>query len=77
VIEGALATLRRHRPIVIFEHGFGSANVFGTEPADVYRLLCNEAGLRIFDLDGTGPYDLADLERTYWAGERVNFIARS
>jgi FkbM family methyltransferase len=77
VFEGALATLRRHHPIVIFEHGLGSANAYGTEPADVYALLCEEAGLRIFDLDGSGPYTLQELERTYHASERVNFVARS
>ena len=32
VIEGAMRTLRRHQPIVIFEHGLGSANVYGTYP---------------------------------------------
>jgi FkbM family methyltransferase len=77
VIEGALRTLKTHRPIVIFEHGLGSANAYGTQPADIYRLLCDQAGLRIFDLDGTGPYDLAEFERTYNACERVNFVARA
>jgi hypothetical protein len=77
VLEGALGTLRRHKPIVIFEHGLGSANAYGTHPADVYGLLCNVAGLRIFDLDGSGPYALDEFERTYHAGERVNFVART
>jgi FkbM family methyltransferase len=76
VIEGALGTLRRHRPIVIFEHGVGSADTYGTGPPDIHRLLCDEAGLRIFDLDGSGPYTLAEFERTYRACERVNFVAR-
>lgn len=77
VLEGALETLRRHRPIVIFEHGAGSADAYGTAPADVYRLLTEEAPLRIFDLDGSGPYSLADFERAFRTGERVNFVARS
>jgi FkbM family methyltransferase len=77
VILGALRTLRRHRPIVIFEHGLGSANAYGTHPADIYRLLCEDVGLRVFDLDGSGPYDLEEFERIYNAGERVNFVART
>jgi FkbM family methyltransferase len=77
VIEGAVSTVRRHRPVVIFEHGLGSANVYGTHPADIYRLLCDEARLRIFDLDGGGPYTLSEFERTYDACERVNFVARA
>ena len=76
VLEGAMRTLKRHRPIVVFEHGLGSANAYGTEPLDIHRLLCGDAGLRIFDLDGLGPYTLAEFERTYYSGERVNFVAR-
>jgi FkbM family methyltransferase len=76
VLEGALGTLRRHRPIVIFEHGSGSAETYGTSPADIHNLLTGEAGFRIFDLDGLGPYPLADFERTFYSGEQVNFVAR-
>ena len=39
VLRGALRTLREHRPIVVFEHGLGSANAYGTEPSDVFGLL--------------------------------------
>ena len=75
VIEGALETLRRCHPTLIFEHGLGSANVFGTEPDDIFGLLVDDAGYRIFDLDGNGPYLLDDFKRTYHAAERVNFVA--
>ena len=61
---------------MIFEHGLGSADVYGTSPRDVFDLLSVEAGLRIFDLDGNGPYSLSEFERTYYAWERVNFVAR-
>lgn len=74
VLRGGLETLRRHRPIVLLEHGLGSANVFGTWPADIHRLLCQEAGLRIFDLDGRGPYSLEELERAFHTGSHVNFV---
>jgi FkbM family methyltransferase len=77
VLEGCLQTLRRHRPVVIFEHGAGSAEAYGTSPADVYRLLSEEAAMRIFDLDGSGPYQLAEFERIFFAGERVNFVAHT
>ncbi len=75
VIEGALGTLRTHRPVLIFEHGLGSANVFGTEPDDIFRLLADEAGYRIFDLDGTGPYSLDDCKHSYHTCARVNYVA--
>jgi FkbM family methyltransferase len=76
VIEGAMRTLRDHRPVVIFEHGSGSAEHFDTKPDDIHRLLTQDARLRIFDLDGNGPYTLAELQRTFYAAERVNFVAK-
>ena len=75
VIEGAMRTIRSHRPIVVFEHGLGSANVFGTEPVDIWRLLVDEAGMRVFDLEGDGPYTLEKFAEVYADASRVNFVA--
>jgi FkbM family methyltransferase len=75
VIEGAMETLKRHRPIVLFEHGIGASDFYGTGPSDIYRLLCDSAGLRIFDLDGSGPYSLPQLETVYRRNDRWNFVA--
>ncbi|MGI8945078.1 MAG: FkbM family methyltransferase [Thermoleophilaceae bacterium] len=61
VLRGARETLRRHRPIVWFEHGAGGADHYGTSPADVHRLLAGEIGMRIFDADGRGPYSERDF----------------
>ncbi len=75
VIEGAIETLKRHRPIVLFEHGKGASDYYGTAPSDIYRLLCDAAGLRIFDLDGGGPYSLSQLETVYRRNSHWNFVA--
>jgi FkbM family methyltransferase len=75
VIEGALRTIGRHRPIVLFEHGKGAADYYGTGPRDVFDLICREARLRIFDLDGNGPYDLSCFTDTFERNERWNFVA--
>jgi FkbM family methyltransferase len=75
VLRGGLATLRRHHPILIFEHGSGSAETYDTRPADVHALLVDELSYRIFDLDGNGPYSLAEFEHTFYTGARVNFVA--
>jgi Methyltransferase FkbM domain len=77
VIEGAMRTITTHHPTIVFEHGAGSADVFGTGPDDVWRLLVEEAGLRIFDLDGDGPYTRGDLRRNYYEAARVNFLAHA
>lgn len=56
VFQGGLETIRRARPTLVFEHGIGGADHFGTKPSDVHDLLAKELGYRIFDIDGTGPY---------------------
>lgn len=74
VIEGAMQTLIRHAPIVCFEHGPGAEREYETSPEQVYDLLVGGADMRIFDIDGTGPYSRARFVETYqrpiW-----NFIA--
>jgi FkbM family methyltransferase len=75
VIEGAIETLKRHRPIVLFEHGKGASDYYGTGPSDIYKLLCDAAGLRIFDLDGDGPYSLSQLDTVYRRNSHWNFVA--
>jgi FkbM family methyltransferase len=77
VLRGALRTLREHKPVVILEHGYGAANAYGTEPDDVFGLLVDDAGLRVFDLDGGGPYDLDRFKHAYFTSERVNWVAHA
>jgi FkbM family methyltransferase len=72
VLAGAIETLRRSRPIVVFEHGGGGTS----SPTDVYATLVEQAELRIYDLDGIGPYSLADFVATYPLPTMWNWIAR-
>ena len=76
VLRGAMQTLRRHHPIVLFEHGVGSADVYGTMPGQIHELLTEELGYEIYDLDERGPYPREEFERVFWANEQVNFVAR-
>lgn len=47
VLSGALDTIRSSRPFIVFEHGKGAAEYYGTRPTDVFDLLSDECGLRI------------------------------
>jgi FkbM family methyltransferase len=76
VLRGALKTITEHRPVVVFEHERGAAPRYGTSPGDIYRLLCEEAEMRIFDLDGGGPYSLAEFEQVFADESYINFVAR-
>ena len=75
VIEGGIETIERHRPVVVFEHGAEAAPLYDTGPSDIYALLVQRAGLRIFDFDGNGPYDEATFQATFDAGTYWNFVA--
>lgn len=50
VLEGAKEVLKRTRPFVIFEHGLGASDVYGTTPEVVYAFF-EKIGFRISLLD--------------------------
>ena len=64
VLQGAAETLERHRPFILFEHGAGGADLYGAHPNQVFDLL-DAVGMRIFDLDGSGPYSRERFEQTF------------
>ena len=76
VFRGALRTIREHRPTIVFEHGQGGADQYGTGPEDVWDLLAAEAGLRLFDLDGNAYRSKAEFADAYWRGVRWQYVAR-
>lgn len=76
VLEGALQTLREAQPLLVFEHGRGGADRYDTTPADVFGLVVDEARLRIFDMDGNGPYTTQRFAEVFASGKYWNFIAR-
>jgi FkbM family methyltransferase len=75
VIEGAIETISKYKPIVVFEHGKGGAEYYDTLPRHIYKLLHDRADLRIFDIDGNGPYTLGQFEEAYARNEFWNFVA--
>ena len=75
VFEGAIETISKYKPIIIFEHGKGGAIYYGTQPHHIYELLHDEAGLQIFDIDGNGPYTLGQFEDAFDKDERWDYVA--
>jgi FkbM family methyltransferase len=75
VLRGAIETLRRHRPHVALEHG-STALRFGTTHRMIHDLLAGELGMRIFDMDGQGPFTAEQFDRLADPpGPLFNFIA--
>ena len=50
VLKGGKEIIRRNRPIIVFEHGLGAADCYGTRPEDVYDLL-RSCGLQISTME--------------------------
>lgn len=76
VLRGAIQTLRRSRPWIVFEHQADSAAVYDTKPWVLWDVLCEELGLKVYDLDGHGPLLRADFEHVVRNATRWNFLAR-
>lgn len=74
VLAGARRTLCAHRPVVVVEHG-AHADHYPHGSAGVFALLA-DAGLRVFDIDGGGPYDAARFAATVRAGRLWTYVAR-
>ena len=72
VLRGARETLQRWKPFVVFEHGLGAADHYGTLPEAVAELFAS-AGLRVSTMErwlaGEGPLDhdtFSDHFRNGW-----------
>ncbi|MBW4426651.1 MAG: FkbM family methyltransferase [Nostoc desertorum CM1-VF14] len=79
VLVGAKNTIKRDKPIIIFEFGSVAAEYYGTKPDDIYNLLCLECGLKIGLLDswlnGENPLDKEEFKEQYYKGINYYFMA--
>lgn len=81
VLQGSKEILKRDRPIVIFEHGLGAANCYGTTPADIFNILNNQLGMDIYlmsdwlDNRGGVKFSLESFENEFNSGRNYYFMA--
>jgi FkbM family methyltransferase len=52
VMKGAARTIRRWKPVIIFEFGLGAADFYNSLPGDVYTFLTDACGMKISTLKG-------------------------
>jgi FkbM family methyltransferase len=74
-LRGALGTIRRWRPTVIFEYEPLTAAAYGTTAPMLHAFVVEECGLTVFALDGAGPLSRAGLASLAAAGRTWNFVA--
>jgi len=47
VLRGAIDTICRNAPYIVFEHGVGGADCYGTQPEDIFDLLVGQCNLKL------------------------------
>jgi FkbM family methyltransferase len=76
---GARATIRRCRPVIIFEFGLGAADFYGVTPEMMWGLLVGELGLPLTTqarwLRGAAPLGLADFVAAFRLCRDFYFLA--
>lgn len=78
VLRGAMGTLARCKPVVIFEHGLGASELYGATPEQVFDLF-EQCGLRVSlmrrFLDDQPPLTREEFTRHYYRKLDYYFIA--
>jgi FkbM family methyltransferase len=78
VLQGAEKILEQQRPVVVFEHGLGGSDVYGTTPAMIHQLFASH-GMEVSQLDrwltGAPPLTYEELEGQYYSGRNYYFVA--
>ncbi len=79
VMTGAIKTINRCKPSILFEFGIGGSDFYGATPQKLYDLLVNDCGLSIFTLKGwlkgSTPLELAELQTYFNNNKEYYFIA--
>lgn len=78
VLEGGKETISRCRPVIIFEHGLGASEFYGSSPEKIFSLLEN-AGLRISLMEswlkGGEAFSLGSFKDQFYNRKNFVFIA--
>ncbi len=79
VLKGGMEIIRKSRPVIVFEHGWGGINCYGKTPEDVYEILCNKCGLEISLMSewllNNPPLGFNGFCDQYYNGKNYYFLA--
>lgn len=65
VLKGGINTLKRSKPLILFEFGKGASDFYGTTAADIYNLIAGEVGMDIYTLNGFKNNSLPLTEKEF------------
>ncbi|MEI7500060.1 MAG: FkbM family methyltransferase [Bacteroidota bacterium] len=78
VMKGAVNTLKRCKPVIIFEFGLGAADYYNSAPDQLYKFLNAECGMKISTLNGFldhAPYlSEAQFRKIFEKGNEYYFV---
>ncbi len=79
VLRGAEKTIRRSRPLIIFEFGRGASDHYGTTPAEIFQFFTG-LGMSVYSLrsfeNGGEALSVHDLRQDFESGANYYFAAR-
>jgi len=79
VLRGGRELIKRCRPFIVFEHGLGAADCYGTKPEDVFDLLNGECGLNLTLMDSylmhKEPFGREEFCEQFYQGMNYYFLA--
>lgn len=80
VLKGAEQLLKKWKPTIIFEHGKGASEFYGTSPQLLFEFL-SKCGMKVSlmkaYLEGKSPMNLADFIGQYEREENYYFVAHA
>jgi FkbM family methyltransferase len=78
-IQGAIETIRRSKPVIVFESGSHSIGQYGVKPEDVYRFMAETLGYELSTMERwlkrKPPYTREEYENDWNHGPEYYFIA--
>ena len=79
VLKGSVKTIKKFHPVIVFEHGKGASDFYGTGPLDIFEFF-KKQNYRIFTLkgfiDNKEPLDLVDFQEMYSTNKEYYFLAK-
>ncbi len=81
VFRGGIETIKSSRPVIVFEHGLGAADHYGTSPESIYDLLTSQCDLRLFlmshwlESNGTHSLSREAFCEQFYSGNHYYFMA--
>jgi len=79
IIRGGLATIRRCRPIIVFETGRNTTPFYGVQPDDIFDTIVSDLNMNLSTmarwLKGKSPYTKARFRYVYEKTNEFYFMA--